>query len=631
MKYSIFDIEADGLLDTITKIHCLSYETYIDGEFSEKRTLTKYEDIVDYFKQNLFFIGHNIIRYDIPAIETILGITIKNQYIDTLGLSWYLYPYRKKHGLEWWGEDFGISKPEIEDWNNLSIEEYIHRCEEDVKINSTLFHKQYSYLSAIYSGNDYRIQRLIGYLNFKLECLRDQEEVKIKLDTQLAEETKLHLEWVLEEKMDSLINIMPESLGKVIKTKPTKMTKKDGTPSILALRWYSALTEYGLPLETEVIRELPNPASPTQLKEWLKTLNWEPQTFKISKATKKEVPQVSLPFGQGICPSVQALYEDNPGLEELENLYMARHRLGLMKSFLKVVDKNGYVYSTAHGFTNTLRLQHMKPIANLPGVYKPYGKEVRGCLKVPSEEYLMCGSDISGLEDNTKQHYIYFFDPQYVTEMRVPNFDPHIDIALVGEMITEEDAEFFKAYDESTASHADKVKYKEIKNIRTDAKTVNFSATYGAGPAKIAETLKKPLEAGKLLHETYWKRNAAIKKTADACVVKTFYKQKWLYNPVSGFWMFLKEDKDKFSTLNQSTGVYVFDTWVRKCREFLKEYNIKICMQYHDEILLYCKAEQKTIVEPLLKQAMKETNVDLNLNVEIGISVDWGTNYAECH
>lgn len=628
MIYTILDIEADGLLDTITKIHCLSYEIYEHGVLIKSGSITSYPEMVSFLMKQECIIGHNIIRYDIPAIEMILNIKIESKLIDTLGLSWYLYPYRSKHGLEWWGEDFGVPKPVIDDWHNLSVKEYIHRCEEDVKINTRLFFKQYNYLSSIYSGSTTNINRVIGYLNFKLECLRDQEFIKIKLDEELCEKVKLDLEFILEDKLDSLISIMPDSLGKVIRTKPKKMVKKDGTPSILALRWYSALTEHGLPLETEVIREKPNPASPLQLKEWLFSLGWEPETFKVSKATKKEVPQVSLPFGQGICPSVQALYDINPGLEELEGLFMARHRLGLMKSFLKAKDEEGNICSTAHGFTNTLRLQHMKPIANLPGVHKPYGKEIRSCLTVPSDEYLMCGSDISGLEDNTKQHYIYFFDPDYVIEMRTPGFDPHIDIALVGNMMTEEDAEFFKSFDEKTD---DKERYKALKEIRTDAKVVNFSATYGAGPPKIAETLKKPLAAGIALHETYWKRNAAVKKTADACLVRTFYKQKWLFNPTSGFWLFLKEDKDKFSTLNQSTGVYVFDTWVRKCREKLIPFGIKICMQYHDEILLWCKASQKNTVTQLLKEAMKETNNELKLNVEIDISIDWGTNYAECH
>jgi hypothetical protein len=29
---------------------------------------------------------------------------------------------------------------------------------------------------------------------------------------------------------------------------------------------------------------------------------------------------------------------------------------------------------------------------------------------------------------------MYFYDPEYVTQMRVPGFTPHLDIALSGKM-----------------------------------------------------------------------------------------------------------------------------------------------------------------------------------------------------
>jgi DNA polymerase I-like protein with 3'-5' exonuclease and polymerase domains len=180
-------------------------------------------------------------------------------------------------------------------------------------------------------------------------------------------------------------------------------------------------------------------------------------------------------------------------------------------------------------------------------------------------------------------------------------------------------------------SEDEKKRYDIIKKQRGSAKVINFSATYGAGPAKIAATLKCTIEFATILHETYWKRNAAVKKTAKACVVKTVRGQKWLYNPVSKLWMFLKAEKDRFSTLNQSTGVFVFDSWLRKVRERLNPLGIKISLQYHDELLLKCKKEHKDIVEFHLKDAMASLNKELGLNVSIGNSVDWGINYGQVH
>jgi hypothetical protein len=627
MNYTVFDVEANGLLEDATEIHCLSYQIHNGIEVIERGSMTSGLDMRDFLLKQEMLVGHNIIRYDIPLLEKFLRIRIPARIFDTLAVSWYLYPERKKHGLEAWGLELGSEKVKITDWKGLREEEYIARCEGDVEINMKLFLRQKAYLEALYPEGTGRI---VGYLNFKMACLRDQEKEKISLDVELCYRTKVKLEKVIEEKVNKLTEIMPAYLGNVIRTKPKIRTDS----------WFKFLAEQGLTSEQSAlvteVREKPSPTSHAQLKSWLDSLGWVPITFKLSKNTGKNVPQISLPFGQGICPSVKALYEKEPNLIELEGLFIAQHRLGIINSFLEYKDKNNKVFSSAHGFTNTLRLQHGSPIVNLPGVDKPYGEDIRGCLKVPDEEHIMCGADISGLEDNTKQHYIYFFDPEYVKQMRVPGFDPHLDIALLGKMITQEDADFYKAYDKEKEENKDfkpteeeKERFKKIKKLRFEAKTVNFSATYGAGPPKIAQTLKKSVAEAKVLHTTYWNRNKAVKLTAGVCKVKEVREQKWLYNPMSGFWMYLKAEKDKFSTLNQSSGAYVFDTWVRKVVSKISP--TVVVLQYHDELLVVCKKSERGKVEKGLKEAMEETNKEIKLNVEIGISISWGNNYAECH
>ena len=622
MKYTIFDIESDGLLDKATKIHCLSYQVCIDSNTIESNSITDYNEIKSFILKQEILVGHNITKYDIPLIEKILGIKINAYLIDTLGLSWYLYPYRKKHGLDPWGEELGVKKPEVEDWENLSVEEYIHRCEEDVKINKLLFVKQMKYLFNIYN-NEQEVHRIIKYLGFKLDCLREQEEEGITLDIRLAEKTLKELEFLIHEKEFKLAEVMPKQ---VEKTAPKVMFKKDGSLSSNGIKWIELLNEKGVNLGDKVLYQKGNPGSHSQLKDWLFELGWKPVTFKDNVHGEK-IPQVSKPMGGGICDSVKELYSVEPNLEELEGLYVAKHRIGVIKGFLDTVNDEGKIISSAHGFTNTLRLQHSKPVVNLPGVFKPYGTEIRGCITVPNDEYTMCGSDISGLEDNTKQHYMYFFDPEYVKNMRVPGFDPHIDIGVFAGMISEEDAEFFKNYKDGD----DHDRYDKIKKARSAAKTVNFAGVYGAGPAKIAETLKQPLDFATKLHTAYWERNHSVKTIADKVKTKYVGKQRWLYNPVSKFWMFLKEEKDKFSTLNQSSGVFVFDSWVRKVRAKLNPLGIKIMLQYHDEILLCYPNEHKEFVSKALQEAMDENNKELNLNVDISISIDEGKRYSDCH
>lgn len=148
MQEYIFDIESDGLLDTISKIHCLSY-TNMDTTY--RGTLYTKEDIQYFFSTNNIFIGHYITMYDFKALKMIYGIDRPKHYIDTIGLSWYLNPDRAEHGLESYGVDYGVPKPPIDDWENLTIEEYTHRCETDCEINRRLYLDLKRKLQEIYS------------------------------------------------------------------------------------------------------------------------------------------------------------------------------------------------------------------------------------------------------------------------------------------------------------------------------------------------------------------------------------------------------------------------------------------------------------------------------------------------
>ena len=173
---------------------------------------------------------------------------------------------------------------------------------------------------------------------------------------------------------------------------------------------------------------------------------------------------------------------------------------------------------------------------------------------------------MSSLEDTTKQHYMYFFDPEYVTQMRIPGFDPHIDIGVLAGLLDITQSDFFKWYNKTKKDIKDGLsnhiftteensRYSSINEIRNKSKTVNFAGVYGAGPPKIALTTGMPLPQAVKLHKTYWERNKAVKLVAKSAITKTLRfegeEQMWLYNPVSKFWYSLRYEKDKFSTLNQ--------------------------------------------------------------------------------
>ena len=137
MKPYIFDIEADGF--TPTKIHCMGVSTSTKSGVTSSTSYNRMRRLVT--RKDVVLVAHNCVQYDIPVMKRLLDVDIVCKVADTLAISWYLYPKRAKHGLGDWGEEFGIPKPVVEDWDNQPIEVYLHRVEEDVKINTMLWEK----------------------------------------------------------------------------------------------------------------------------------------------------------------------------------------------------------------------------------------------------------------------------------------------------------------------------------------------------------------------------------------------------------------------------------------------------------------------------------------------------------
>lgn len=578
-------------------------------------------------------IGHNITGFDIIQAERLLEISVKNILRDTLGLSWYLYPNRRKHGLEDWGSEFGVPKPEINDWDNLTIEEYIYRCDEDVKITKKLWLKIERDLLALYDGDAKDVERLIKYVQFKMHCAALSKRAQIRLDIDLATKSLDALLKEKEERMPELIAVMPVVEEFDEKTRPAKPFKKDGSLSVVGAKWFNLLREHNLPedfdgsVRVKVGEKEPNPGSHLQIKNWLFSLGWVPEhyDYKRNKDTGelRKIPQIKSEDEDGqLCPSIIRLAEDVPEIGLLAGMGVINHRISVFNGFLEN-HVDGYVFADIAGFTNTMRFRHRKPLTNLPKVSVAWGREIRGCL-LAREGYEFCGSDMSSLEDRTKLHYMFKYDPEYVQEMSVDGFDPHLDLAKIAGDVT---AEQVDEYVNAGENFKDSKEYKAIGNIRHMAKTTNYSCTYGAGYASIARKGKISEKKAKALHTAYWERNWAIKEIADNAVKKRALGLRWIYNPVSKFWYHLKVEKDAFSTLNQSTGVYCFDTWIR----YVLSKRPQLSGQFHDEIILEVKKGHREECENLLRWAIKKTNELLNLNRDLDVDVQFGERYSEIH
>ena len=703
-KICVFDIEANGLHKP-DQIWVMSAAIFSKGKWRLKST-HNYDQMRSFFLSADVLIGHNIMLWDIPHIERILNIKIKAEIIDTLAYSWYLEPYMVKHGLEVWGEYFGVPKPKITEgeWEGAlpheTQDEFLakmkHRCEEDVKINCKLIDKQRKDLRNLYDNEEEGVQRITKYLMFKMRCARAQEASRWKLDVERCQSTLERLEGEKTDKVEELKEAMPKvkkyaemrkpkSLYKKPKVhnKPKTFQKPNGELSAAGkrfkvicdsvgedaytvdsvtvqskeltaqgIKWMDLVEANGLPEthEDPIIylksERDPNPNSTVQIKDWITDLGWKPQSFSFKReadGSTRKIPQIRVDRKgeKTLCQSVVELFDKEPKLEVLQGLSVLTHRIAILKGFFKNADDEGYIKAEIQGFTNTMRFKH-RVVVNLPSVGKPYGEDIRGCLIAP-KGYELCGSDMSSLEDRTKQHFMWEFDPDYVKEMMTDDFDAHLDLAVVAGFLTQEQADSHKAYNKyknkwKNAKEAGDIKLAEsLKPLwenetdcsfeRAKSKTANYACVYGAKGATVARGANISKAEGEALVEKYWERNWAVKKVAEVQKTKRCLDSMWLFNPISKMWYSLRTDKDRFSTLNQGTGVYCFDIWIKN---FMDKRD-QLTGQMHDEVILTVKKGNREKIEKLLKDAIDLTNKQLKLNRELGVDVQFGNSYAEIH
>ena len=620
---AVFDVETNGLLNVLDKVHVLAYSR--DGETVVHTH--DYDEMREFFLKEEILIGHDINRFDLPAVEKVLGIKIKARIVDTLPLSWVFNFKRSSHGLDSFGKDYGIAKPPIDDWDNLSKEEYAHRCIEDVKINIRLWRDLEAKLNKLYPEEESKY-KFTDYLSFKMDCAREQEALQWKLDVDKAQDAYDKMSVLYEEKTELLAEVMPKKITTKKVQKPDSLYKKDGSLSVRGQEWLDLCKEQKQPVTVEFLtvkksEEKANPNSMTQVKYWLYSLGWKPCTWETKADDKtggtRKIEKVRYSkdgrdqVKGELCKSVLKLVAVDETVKVLDGQTVLKHRLGILKSFLDPKNNiDGWLCAKINGFTNTLRFKHISPLVNLPSVEKPYGDVIRGCLTCP-DGYTLCGADMTSLEDTTKRHFMYPLDPDYVKEMSKEGFDPHLDLAKHKGVITQEDI--------------DKHNRKELdlSALRKDYKVVNYSATYGITSAGLSRDTGMPSKDAKKLLDSFWSRNWSIHEVASKLRTRDLFGSTWLYNPVSGFWHSLRSDKDRFSTLNQSTGVFCFDSWLKLCRDK----GVKTIGQFHDETIAILRKGEEEQIGNKMDKSIEELNDELGLNVPLGIDKKFGNTYAE--
>ena len=665
------DLESDNLAEDVTKIHVLSI-AWKSGEEWQIKSTADYNDMRKVFSDPTKVIAiHNGVRFDGRVLEKILGIEIKATIIDTLALAWYIDCARgkagKKYSLAYYGEDtFNTPKPKIDDWENLTYDEYKFRCEEDTKITYQLWEYLLLKLRAVYDSDE-DIVRVIQYLNFIMLCSRKQEEQKIKVDLEKLLYNLIYFESLKEEKIKQLVEAMPKIPNKITKNKPKAYYKKDGSLSKSAEEWENMLISCKLEKDyngsIDVIKsyETGNPNSVKQKKDWLYSLGWIPQTFVHNRDKEtgdvKKVEQI-LTEEKMLCPSVLKLLEKEPAIELLDGLSVLTHRIGMFKGLQKAVDKDGFVIQGLMQLAVSLRWQHAL-IVNYPRVTGKGdirdGKWIRECL-IAGEGYKFVQSDLSGIESRTSDHYTFNLNRELIEETQKPFFDPHTKIAVVSNLMTADEEIWFKWKKENKERRdkgilenlppetfgdtsdifyilenlkgdEEKKLMNKLKEARSKGKTTNYASLYLVGAQTLARNLGISKKEAQDLIDAYWKIHWAVKKVTESFDIKRVGDEMWILNPISKFRHNLRFEKDSFSVVNQSSAVYCFNMWLYNITRF----GVFPILQTHDDELLRCKDEEVERFVEITNKAMDNLNRQLKLNVKLACEVQVGYNLAETH
>lgn len=335
-KASVCDIETDGFLNEVTKIHIVGIQLSGKDDVIYLGDETRIKNMLSYHIDNKIpIVFHNGILFDIPVIEKLYNIDLSElMIIDTLALSWYLNVNHKRHSVEALSKDYDtdLSKYQVAEgeWKNLSWDDAVLRVTGDVLLGRLIWEGFKSRLVDMYSlgkgvvDNGIKTSRLEGevtyidgkkglsvsdwvceiltFLMFKMDCARLQEKTGWNVDVDRVDEGIRVLGEKVEETKKILESVMPLVPKYTKRNKPKLMFKKDGTKSSSGEKWDLLLTNLknktkdengfllvrknGEDIEQLYRVEKPNLDSHVQVKDFLFSKGWIPKTFDAKRDEK---------------------------------------------------------------------------------------------------------------------------------------------------------------------------------------------------------------------------------------------------------------------------------------------------------------------------------------------------------
>ena len=576
MREIVFDIETNGL-DPSKVWLVWAYER------DTKEFVLFSGDTVSNFSQYIKdmgackVIGHNIIAFDIPVCERLLGTDFsKCEVVDTLVMSRLSQPSRDGgHSLESWGARLNFAKGDYDDWLNFS-QAMVDYGKQDVALNERVYQILLKELVGFGSEClvlEHQTQAIIAR-QIKRGWTLDQEKAFILL-AELKEK-----KYELEDKVHEVFKPLPTFVKQV-----TPKIKKDGTQSVVGLKFLGASWEIVQGTFSRIEFPVFNLGSRQQIGRHLQYYGWKPDSF-----TEKGQPIVD----EAVLRKVKGI----PEAALIGEYLMIQKRIAQVQSWVDAVQDDGRV----HGYVNangavTGRMTHSSPnMGQVPAVYSPYGRECRDVWTVP-KGYKLVGMDASGLELRMLAHYMN--DEGYTNEILTG--DIHTTNQLAAGLET-----------------------------RDQAKTFIYAFLYGAGDAKIGSIVGGTAKNGNRLKEEFLGNTPALGRLRERVGVAA---GRGYVLGLDRRRIAIRSSHAALNSLLQSAGAII----MKKALCLLDEYatlwgiDYHIIGNIHDEIQTEVREKDAEVFGRLATSCVEAAGLFYKLNCPLAGDYKVGNSWADTH
>ena len=285
-----------------------------------------------------------------------------------------------------------------------------------------------------------------------------------------------------------------------------------------------------------------------------------------------------------------------------------------IEGILNATQPDGKIHTIyTQALTRTGRLSSIEPnLQNIP-IRNEFGRLIRKAF-IPEENSQIMSSDYSQIE-------LRIFAHLSNTKELIEAFNNKMDIHTKTAM------DIFKVPD-----------YAVTKNMRRQAKAVNFGILYGISPYGLAEDIGISPKEAKAFIDTYFKTYPGIKDYMNKEIeeahkngyVKTIMNRTRNIEELSSS-NYMQRSMGERMALNtpiQGSSADILKKAMIEIDEAITKNNLKSTMllQVHDELIFNVINEEKDIIEKLVKDIMEHT---IKLNVPLEVDIEFGTNWYD--